>query len=79
MWLHLGTVANIWEMWEERVLIAPPEDHGVLAMWATTARHRNGNPAAQTSSSVVSTHSRGGTSVSMVSVCAPRMRRCAPA
>lgn len=34
MWLHLGTVANIWEMWEDRVLIALPEAHGVLAMWA---------------------------------------------
>lgn len=34
MWLHLGTVANIWEMWEDRVLIALPEEHGVLAMWA---------------------------------------------
>ena len=32
LWLHLGTVANIWEMWEDRVLIALPEEHGVLAM-----------------------------------------------
>lgn len=34
MWLHLGTVADVWEMWEDRVLIALPEDQGVLAMWA---------------------------------------------
>ena len=34
MWLHLGTVADLWEMWEDRVLIALPEDQGVLSMWA---------------------------------------------
>jgi hypothetical protein len=34
MWLHLGTVAEVWEMWEDRVLIALPADQGVLAMWA---------------------------------------------
>jgi len=34
MWLHLGTVADMWEMWEDRVLIALPEDQGVLSMWA---------------------------------------------
>lgn len=34
MWLHLGTVADRWEMWEDRVLIALPEDQGVLTMWA---------------------------------------------
>jgi hypothetical protein len=34
MWLHLGTVADRWEMWEDRVLIALPEDQGVLSMWA---------------------------------------------
>ncbi|MDT5015787.1 MAG: hypothetical protein QOD39_1947, partial [Mycobacterium sp.] len=34
MWLHLGTVADKWEMWEDRVLIALPEDQGVLSMWA---------------------------------------------
>jgi hypothetical protein len=34
MWLHLGTVADRWEMWEDRVLIALPADQGVLSMWA---------------------------------------------
>jgi hypothetical protein len=34
MWLHLGTVADRWETWEDRVLIALPEDQGVLTMWA---------------------------------------------
>jgi hypothetical protein len=34
MWLHLGTVADNWEMWEDRVLIGLPEDQGVLSMWA---------------------------------------------
>jgi hypothetical protein len=34
MWLHLGTVADMWEMWEDRALIALPEDQGVLSMWA---------------------------------------------
>ena len=34
MWLHLGTVADMWEMWEDRVLIALPEEQGVLSMWA---------------------------------------------
>jgi hypothetical protein len=34
MWLHLGTVADMWEMWEDRVLIALPKDEGVLSMWA---------------------------------------------
>lgn len=34
MWLHLGTVAGRWEMWEDRVLIALPADQGVLSMWA---------------------------------------------
>jgi hypothetical protein len=34
MWLHLGTVADKWETWEDRVLIALPEDQGVLTMWA---------------------------------------------
>jgi hypothetical protein len=34
MWLHLGTVADRWEMWEDRVLIALPENQGVLSMWA---------------------------------------------
>jgi hypothetical protein len=34
MWLHLGTVADKWELWEDRVLIALPEDQGVLSMWA---------------------------------------------
>jgi hypothetical protein len=34
MWLHLGTVADMWEMWEDRVLIALPENQGVLSMWA---------------------------------------------
>jgi hypothetical protein len=34
MWLHLGTVADMWEMWEDRVVIALPEDQGVLSMWA---------------------------------------------
>jgi hypothetical protein len=34
MWLHLGTVADMWEMWEDRVLIALPADRGVLSMWA---------------------------------------------
>ncbi|MDT5340247.1 MAG: hypothetical protein QOD90_5752 [Mycobacterium sp.] len=34
MWLHLGTVADRWEMWEDRVLIALPSDQGVLSMWA---------------------------------------------
>jgi hypothetical protein len=34
MWLHLGTVADKWELWEDRVLIALPEDRGVLSMWA---------------------------------------------
>jgi hypothetical protein len=34
MWLHLGTVADRWEMWEDRVLIALPEEQGVLSMWA---------------------------------------------
>jgi hypothetical protein len=34
MWLHLGTVADMWEMWEHRVLIALPENQGVLSMWA---------------------------------------------
>jgi hypothetical protein len=34
MWLHLGTVANAWEMWEDRVLIGLPEEQGVLSMWA---------------------------------------------
>lgn len=34
MWLHLGTVADMWEMWEDRVLIALPADEGVLSMWA---------------------------------------------
>jgi hypothetical protein len=34
MWLHLGTVPDVWEMWEDRVLIALPEDQGVLSMWA---------------------------------------------
>jgi hypothetical protein len=42
MWLHLGTVADMWEMWEDRVLIALPEDQGVLTMWAyhRTVAHR---------------------------------------
>lgn len=34
MWLHLGTVADVWEIWEDRVLIALPKDQGVLSMWA---------------------------------------------
>jgi hypothetical protein len=34
MWLHLGTVADRWEMWEDRVLIALPAEQGVLSMWA---------------------------------------------
>jgi hypothetical protein len=34
MWLHLGTVADMWEMWEDRVVIALPEEQGVLSMWA---------------------------------------------
>ena len=34
MWLHLGTVADMWEMWEDRILIALPADQGVLSMWA---------------------------------------------
>jgi hypothetical protein len=34
MWLHLGTVADRWERWEDRVLVALPEDQGVLSMWA---------------------------------------------
>jgi hypothetical protein len=34
MWLHLGTVADKWELWEDRVVIALPEDQGVLSMWA---------------------------------------------
>jgi hypothetical protein len=34
MWLHLGTVADKWEMWEDRVLVGLPEDQGVLSMWA---------------------------------------------
>jgi hypothetical protein len=34
MWLHLGTVADMWEMWEDRVLIGLPEEQGVLSMWA---------------------------------------------
>lgn len=34
MWLHLGTAADMWEMWEDRVLIALPEEQGVLSMWA---------------------------------------------
>lgn len=34
MWLHLGTVPNEWEMWEDRVLITLPEEQGVLSMWA---------------------------------------------
>ncbi|MDT5265991.1 MAG: hypothetical protein QOI90_2617 [Mycobacterium sp.] len=42
MWLHLGTVADMWEMWEDRVLIALPENQGVLSMWAyhRTVPHR---------------------------------------
>jgi hypothetical protein len=34
MWLHLGTVADRWETWEDRVVIALPEEQGVLSMWA---------------------------------------------
>lgn len=34
MWLHLGTVANVWELCEDRVLIGLPADRGVLSMWA---------------------------------------------
>lgn len=34
MWLHLGTVPNEWEMWEDRVILTLPGDEGVLSMWA---------------------------------------------
>jgi len=33
-WLHLGTVANDWTMWEERVLVMLPASEGSLTMWA---------------------------------------------
>lgn len=33
-WLHLGSVPNDWDMWEDRVLAALPGDEGVLSMWA---------------------------------------------
>jgi hypothetical protein len=34
MWLHLGTVPDAWEIWEDRVIITLPDDEGVLTMWA---------------------------------------------
>lgn len=45
MWLHLGTVADKWEMWEDRVLIALPENQGVLSMWAYHRTVRERQPA----------------------------------
>jgi hypothetical protein len=36
-WLHLGTVANEWVMWEDRVLVMLPGDEGVLSL---TAYHK---------------------------------------
>jgi hypothetical protein len=30
LWLHLGTVPNRWQLWEDRVLITLPDDGGVL-------------------------------------------------
>lgn len=32
-WLHLGSVPNEWDMWEDRVLVCLPGDEGVLTMW----------------------------------------------
>jgi len=34
-WLHLGTVANEWHLWEDRALVWLPGDQGVLSMCAT--------------------------------------------
>lgn len=34
MWLHLGTVPDDWQTWEDRVLIAMPEETGALTMWS---------------------------------------------
>ncbi len=34
MWLHLGTVADAWELWEDRALVTLPDGEGVLSMWA---------------------------------------------
>lgn len=32
-WLHLGSVPNEWDMWEDRVLVCLPGDEGVLSQW----------------------------------------------
>jgi hypothetical protein len=34
LWLHLGTVPGDWETWEDRVLIAMPEQQGALTLWS---------------------------------------------
>ena len=32
-WLHLGSVPNEWDMWEDRVLVCLPGEEGVLTQW----------------------------------------------
>lgn len=34
MWLHLGTVPGDWQTWEDRVLIAMPQEQGALTLWS---------------------------------------------
>jgi hypothetical protein len=34
LWLHLGTVPDDWQTWEDRVLIAMPEEQGALTLWS---------------------------------------------
>ena len=34
MWLHLGTVAGKWTMWEDRVLVMLPGQEGALSLRA---------------------------------------------
>jgi hypothetical protein len=44
-WLHLGSVPNEWDMWEDRVLVSLPEGEGLLTMWAYYRTPQEKKPA----------------------------------
>jgi len=44
-WLHLGSVPNEWDMWEDRLLVCLPGDDGVLTMWGYYRTPQENKPA----------------------------------
>ena len=46
MWLHLGTMPNLWHLWEDRILISLPNDAGVLTSRSYTATPPDRRPGA---------------------------------